>query len=153
MMIKPPTLAGNWHWIGLLVIAVCLSGCSDGSSVKTYDVTGTITYNDKPLPDVGVTFNPDGEGLAATGKTDAQGKFSSLTTRNPGDGAAEGKYTVTLSTISEASTDTVEDPNAYADTASTDLPFPTKYLNTAESDLKATISPDGEKELTFTLKD
>lgn len=152
-MIKPPMLTGKWHWVGMLVVAVCLSGCSGGSSVETYEVTGTITYNDKPVANVGVTFNPDGEGLAATGKTDAQGKFSSLRTGESGDGVAEGTYTVTLSTVSEASTDLVEDANAYADTTPEDLPFPTKYLNTAESDLKATISPDGEKNLTFTLKD
>ena len=153
MAARRSALTGGFYWVGFLFVAVCLSGCSGGSDVGTHDVTGTLTYKGQPVANVAVTFNPDGDGWAATGTTDAQGQFSSLTTREPGDGVAEGEYTVTLSEVTEASTAVVDDPNAYAPTTSSTLPFPTKYLNTAESDLKVTVSADSEKTLTLELTD
>jgi hypothetical protein len=135
----------------LLVAALVVGsiGCSGGSDVDTYDVSGTVTYNGQPVANVNVTFNPQGGGHVAVGKTDAQGRFSSLTTRNPGDGAAEGEYVVTLSQIMDT-TSTPDSEQAYAAPTAAGLPFPTKYLNTRESDLRVSISADGEKELTLT---
>ncbi|MBC8874759.1 MAG: carboxypeptidase regulatory-like domain-containing protein [Planctomycetes bacterium] len=150
MAIKSTTLAGSFCWIGMVVVVLGVGGCS-GSSVDTYEVSGTITYKDQPVANVAVTFNPVDDGLAATGVTDAQGKFKSLSTQDSGDGVAAGSYIITLSQAADVSTDLVETAEAYDEPAATDLPFPTKYLNTAESDLKATV--DGDKELTFTLTD
>ena len=153
MAARRPALTRGFYWVGLFLVAVCLCGCSGSSDIGTYDVTGTLTYNGQPVANVAVTFNPDGSGWAATGKTDAQGKFSSLTTRESGDGIAEGEYTVTLSKITEVSEGAIDDPNPYAPTSSASLPFPTKYLNTAESDLKVTVNADSEKTLTLDLTD
>jgi len=145
-------------WIKFLLsfhalVAVGLVGCSGGSSVETYDVSGTVTYNGQPVANVGVTFIPDGGGLAATGRTDAEGKFDSLTTRESGDGVAEGNYIVTLSTIIETSTETITDVSAYSVNAGGPPPFPTRYLNATESDLRCSVGPDGERELSFALTD
>jgi hypothetical protein len=153
MAARRSALAGGFYWVGFLFVVVCLNGCSGGSDVDTQQVSGTVMYNGNPVANVAVTFNPDGDGWPATGTTDAEGQFESLTTREGGDGIAEGQYTVTLSQVTGASTDVGDDVNAYSPTAASDLPFPTKYLNTAESDLKVTISADGEKTLTLELKD
>ena len=91
--------------------------------------------------------------MAAIGTTDAQGEFSALTTHDPDDGICAGQYTVTLSPATEASNAPVNDVAAYSAAAPTNVPFPTKYLNTVESDIKVTIGEDSEKELTLTLTD
>ena len=143
MTAKHSTLTGGVGLVGFLS-ALCLAGCSGGGSVDTVDVSGTLTRNGQPVPNVAITFTPDADGWVATGKTDEQGQFASLTTRESGDGIAEGSYTVTLSQVTEAATGEVSSADAYAPTAGANLPFPTKYLNTAESDLKVTISADTE---------
>ena len=50
------------------------------------NVTGTVTYQGKPVDGATVAFNPEGGGRAASGRTDASGKFQ-LTTLNANDGA------------------------------------------------------------------
>ena len=152
MVARQSVVAGKFGLVQFLVVA-CLAGCSGGGNIDTLDVSGTVTYNGQPVPNVAVTFNPDGEGWPATGRTDDQGQFVSLTTRETGDGIAEGSYTVTLSQITDASTGEISSADAYAPTAGANLPFPTKYLNTAESDLKVTVDADSEKTLTLDLTD
>lgn len=83
---------------------VCLGGCSSGSSIpKSYPVTGTVKYNGQVVDGADVTFTPiseDGNSRSASGKTDAQGKFSLKTYYEPGKdlpGALAGTYQVTVS--------------------------------------------------------
>jgi hypothetical protein len=57
--------------------AVALAGCGKAASVKTYPVTGTVTYNGKPLEGATVVYvptNPDAPRVS--GSTDSDGKFS-----------------------------------------------------------------------------
>jgi hypothetical protein len=61
----------------------------------TAPVSGTVTYKGKPLPDADVSFMPEGGGRAATGRTDANGRFT-LSTFSINDGAVIGKHRVSV---------------------------------------------------------
>ena len=82
--------------------ATAIVGCNKGPSLKTYPVTGTVTYNGKPLADATVTYlsKAEGQGVpATTGTTDSDGLFSLSTYLGPKDvlrGAPPGDYKVTV---------------------------------------------------------
>tara|TARA_R110002072_G_scaffold303142_1_gene495867 strand:+ start:152079 stop:152564 length:486 start_codon:yes stop_codon:yes gene_type:complete len=46
--------------LGLIVMAM-LSGCSGSSGPQRYEVSGSVTYDGKPVPKGFVTFYPDSE--------------------------------------------------------------------------------------------
>jgi hypothetical protein len=63
-------------------------------------VTGQVTLDGKPLPNVAVTFMPTGEGGTASGVTDANGKYE--LTHASGKGAPVGKNMVAVTTVQKA---------------------------------------------------
>lgn len=85
----------------LLVLLVGAIGCGSGGEFGVASAGGTVTLNDKPVPDLVVTFTPQAAagnanpGKSATGRTDAQGKFT-LSTYSMGDGAIVGTHKVTV---------------------------------------------------------
>lgn len=90
---------------GCLSVAVLLIvGCGK-DEFPLASVTGKVTCNGKPVPDVVVVFSPTGDttsqefpGKPASGKTDENGEYE-LSTFKPtsGDGAIIGTHTVTIS--------------------------------------------------------
>jgi hypothetical protein len=73
-------------------------GCSQGDDrPATYQVTGTVTWNNGPVAGANVSFAPavQGEGRAAVGETDSSGKYT-LSTFGGDDGAVPGAYNVTI---------------------------------------------------------
>jgi hypothetical protein len=69
-----------------------LVGCGGGGNVGS--VSGEIKYKGKPIPNADVTFSPESsEGKLASGRTDANGKYSLAMPTN-GAGAQVGKYRV-----------------------------------------------------------
>jgi hypothetical protein len=76
--------------------AVLVLGCGDGTGLaKRYPVSGTVTYNGKPVEKGTITFAPaTADGRSAAG-TIANGSYT-LTTLAPNDGALPGKYKVTI---------------------------------------------------------
>jgi hypothetical protein len=82
-------------WVALPAVAAAL-GCGDSSGLPPrYRVSGTVTYNGKPLERGTINFAPaDGKGRAAGG-TITDGRYS-LTTQDPDDGALPGKYKVSV---------------------------------------------------------
>jgi hypothetical protein len=79
--------------VAIPVVAAVL-GCGDsGGLARRYPVSGTVTYQGKPLERGTISFTPaDGKGRAAGG-TITDGQYS-LTTQDPEDGAIPGKYKV-----------------------------------------------------------
>lgn len=76
------------------ILAVGLVGCGTGSGLVK--VRGTVTLDGQPLPNALVTFiSKSGEGVTATGTTNAQGEFV-MQTYKPGDGVKPGEYKVTV---------------------------------------------------------
>lgn len=78
--------------LGLLFITL---GCSEpDNNPPTFNVTGTVTYKNKPVADATVVLvaaTADGKG--AVGNTDADGNYS-VATFKEGDGAIAGEYNV-----------------------------------------------------------
>ena len=138
----------------LVVMAAIMSGCGGGTE-PLHRVSGTVTYEGKPVPNVNVIFTPKGgSGRPGTAVTDANGKFASATTYEPGDGVIPGSHTVTLAVIGNTTGDSTDvGESAYDTEASTAaLPFPAKYLNTVESGLTVDVNSSGQN-LDIALKD
>lgn len=79
----------------LLFTLVGIAGCGSGDgNPPTYPVTGTVTYQGKPVEGADIVFVPSTpEALAAFAKSDADGKFA-MRTFEPGDGVVAGSYKV-----------------------------------------------------------
>ena len=86
----------RFRWLVLAFGALMSSGCGSGEErPPVYQVTGTVTRNGTPLEGAVVTFSPAEAGRAASGTTDASGKYT-LTTWAKDDGAELGRYRVTI---------------------------------------------------------
>ncbi|MFN0018367.1 MAG: hypothetical protein ACKVP0_08915 [Pirellulaceae bacterium] len=105
----------NWKSVLLLALPLVISGCGSGGP-SLYKAGGTVTFKGQPVSDATVNFLY-ADGSAATGVTDAAGKFSLAYSGNP-KGAAVGKCSVSVtkiaSTISTTggSVDSSKDPAA-----------------------------------------
>ncbi|MGE3775841.1 MAG: hypothetical protein AB7F89_01550, partial [Pirellulaceae bacterium] len=111
----------------LCVVLLVASGCG---GTKNVPVSGSIVYKGKPVADSTVMFTPSASGAdgakVATGRTDAQGKFT-LGTEAPGDGATPGEYTVSV-------TPNLPEPKDGDYSAPPPPPFPPRYTNATGSD-------------------
>ncbi len=91
----------------------CVAGCGgDGGAVP---VSGVITLDGQPMPNVAVTFDrpelPPNENIGWIGRTDAQGRYELRPSMGEGSGVPPGQYRVSFTTA-------VADPNAPATTTS-----------------------------------
>lgn len=90
-MIRPLSARNIPSVAACVVILLAAAGCGQPTMAK---VSGTVTWQGKPVPDAMVQFvhkNRPG----ASGRTDAAGRFS-LTTLKPGDGAYVGSFQVAI---------------------------------------------------------
>ncbi len=86
--------------VGLL-LGLVISGCGPGVDLeKTVPVSGTLTYQGKPLEGYKIVFHPTEERQGATAESGTGGAFK-LGTNEPGDGAAPGKHRVSINFIAE----------------------------------------------------
>jgi len=147
-------------WVAVAGIVVV--GCSSESGIPgTAPVSGTVKQKGAPLADATVTFAPAGQssGRAASGKTDASGKFT-LTTLKAGDGAMPGEYSVTVTkTEMIGKTYTPEEANEYYSKHQKSPPppqiknvLPEKYAKGDTSGLKATVKKGDKNEFNFDVE-
>ena len=129
-----------------LFLPALLLGCGGPQPIG---ISGSVKYKDEPVANVNVVFLGPG-GATATGVTDAQGNFSSVTSA-AGKGALPGEYVVTITPSATVSDEPISAPNAYS-TESTESPFPVRYADSAGTPLKATVAPDKTK-FDFVLTD
>jgi hypothetical protein len=81
--------------IGLLLVLLSTIGCgARPGTAPTARVSGTVTYQGKPIEGVNIAFVPT-SGRPASGVTDASGRFT-LSTFGTGDGAVLGSHKVVL---------------------------------------------------------
>jgi len=80
----------------IVLLSGAVGGCNDDGFPPRYPVTGTITYEGKPVESGTITFlsTSPGEGRNAGG-TISGGEYS-LTSVTPDDGAMAGTYKVTI---------------------------------------------------------
>jgi hypothetical protein len=134
----------------LAVLAVAGCGGDDGR-LDVYPVTGTITYQGKPIEGAKVYFFGQGDKLRAAGvpvpegQTDANGKFE-LKTYEPGDGAPAGTYGVAISWMEVVSPS--DDPEAQVERDR----FGGRYSEVDKSGLTATVKEEDNELPAFELQ-
>jgi hypothetical protein len=148
------------------VLAVCGLGLLPAGCGSRKDrpvlarVSGTVTYNGKPLPKATVVFYPEQQGIrSAMGATDEQGGFT-LWTYDPGDGAPVGKHKVTV-TLRGPPEKAELHPSVkgkgfgeayYDQVAATGKPLiPEKYFTTQTSGLIADVQAGRQNTFDFAL--
>lgn len=96
--------------ICLLVPAVCGCGGDGVKVLPTEPVSGTVTLDGTPVADATVIFSPSNaqgkDVFAATATTDAQGKYTLVTSFSPSvdkEGAVAGEYAVTVTKYKKGS--------------------------------------------------
>lgn len=143
----------------LFALSACvvgLTGCPGGAGVKTEYVEGVVTLDGTPVPEATVMFVPvtEGQGMSATGRTDASGVYK-LTAAATGEatataegGTLPGEYyvgvikSVTETAMSEE--EAHEKGVEYVAPAPGQAPevthvVPQKYNDPKESGLKVTV--------------
>ncbi len=149
-------------------LAGLLAGCGGGAATpETIPVTGAVMYKGKPVEGAEVAFWGPGAPRAATGITDAEGKFS-LSMFDINDGCLAGENVVTISKMDGAKAASgptpeqmLQDPMALAKAAAAAASnkdsgpksaIPEKYADRKLSPLKENISASNNK-IVFNLAD
>ena len=80
-----------WMPAILLCSILVITGCGNSGKDKFY-VTGTVTFDGKPVPDGVIHFDPDGSGVQGVARI-VDGHFD---TRDSGKGVSPGSYTARI---------------------------------------------------------
>lgn len=148
---------------GALSLIALTVGCGP-SLPTTVPVTGTVTYKDKPVEGATVNFLGEKSSVAASGKTDAEGKFTLKTMFGEKlvEGATIGKHNVAI--IKTSSTDAGEmgDPKEMMAQMTTNPAItsdykpkhllPEKFGSPSTSGLEAEVTEGGPNNFTFDLE-
>jgi hypothetical protein len=136
-----------------LLVTVTLGCNSSADREKVVPVSGTVTYQGKPLEGFRVTFMPSDGRRPAIGLTDAAGKFA-LGTNDVGDGAVVGTHKVAFvwapPVSGEPGQETVTDNPANLPKPKTRLPD--KYGDPEKSGITQEVPPRGISGLKFELQ-
>ncbi|GIX00274.1 MAG: hypothetical protein KatS3mg111_3606 [Pirellulaceae bacterium] len=159
------TLKQSCGFTLVLLMTVVAGGCN-ANRLGTVPVTGQVLVDEKPMEGVAVIFNPvDPNGRAASGITDAEGKFT-LTTEVNGDGALPGAYKVAVSKYESTGEEALPKEVDMNDEASLDAIYskldtmkPVEhqplidpmYGNANGSGLTAEVTADGENHFVFSV--
>jgi len=146
--------------ITVFTLLICclfvISGC--GNKLKTYKVTGTVTYKGEPVNDASVTFSPkvEGKGDVAFSYTNDKGVYVLQTPQGkPGGGTTPGEYLVLISKaelVNVGQTGVDSTGNALFN-QKVNLLLPPKYSGN-ESPFSATVTKDSRKNVfNFDLED
>ena len=129
--------------MALMAATICV-GCRGDGTVK---VSGTVTLDGAPLPDVQVNFDsPTGKVRPASGITNSEGKFT-LKTIKENDGAMPGEYKVTVSKLGPKADLGGKDAFLKMQQQAkqkTDSGIHDNYSNFAKTPLKVTVPVKGE---------
>lgn len=136
-------MTSSWKlWPIAILLFVTIAGCGgSGSKRKLVQVSGTVTYEGKPLTSGTITFVGEGQSpVNAAGEISSSGTYK-LSTETPGDGAAPGSYKIRIESWASPPKmdETGVDPGKSA--------VPEKYGRIETSGLTATVkdSPATQK--------
>ncbi len=143
----------------ILLPVMLLAGCGRGPGPvaeieKVVPVSGTLTYQGRPLEGYQVTFRPTDGRRPATGVTDAAGKFT-LGTNRAGDGAPPGSHKVAVVWAGPPAGDDSGQGDVIDNPALLPKPpvrIPAKYANADSSGLTQEVPKGGLRDLTIDLK-
>lgn len=139
--------------VTFVAVTVAAAGCSSDTNPKTYEVSGVLTHNGKPVDEATLVFIPEGsDGYPATAITNADGSYQ-LTTFNANDGAVPGDYSIKVSKLEykegpaageQVYTSSEEENESYELAESAAAPpknlLPAKYANPMTSELNYTVT-------------
>jgi hypothetical protein len=133
----------------LILLLVCgmffLSGC--GGDRPTAPVSGTVKKNGKPLANASLTFQPIGGGMASTGITDANGRYTLKFLYSEDEGAIVATHRVIIRTSKKSNTEDTSSDRA--DPSARD-PIPRRYND--DTELTMEVPADGTESADFDLK-
>ncbi len=146
-------------WILFTAIGLLANGCERqpgpvAIADKTVPVSGTLTYEGKPLEGFQVTFVSSRASRPAIGVTDANGKFE-LGTNEPGDGAPPGKHSVAVVWVGPqvemepGKEEIMDDPSQLPKPP---IEIPQKYGNPETSGLEQEVPERGLEDVKIDLK-
>ncbi len=125
--------------VGLVLLMIFVAGCGRQGPVLL-PVSGVVTLDGQPVAEAGVIFTPAEGGPAASGTTDAQGRFQLRTVNE--SGAVAGEHLVT---VTKQETTGLGDFGAVGpEGVKTIWHVPEKYGNRKTSGLKFTVGPDSD---------
>lgn len=152
------------------LVCLIVSGCagSDDGRPDVVPVSGTVLYNGDPVSGATVSFWAEGAPRAATGVTNAEGKFR-LTMFEVNDGAMVGENAITVEKVEGGAaaaadpTALLNDPSALSSMSQqggdgngpagpTSL-IPAVYGSQTSTTLKETVSAEGENSFVLQLAD
>ncbi|MGQ9823273.1 MAG: carboxypeptidase-like regulatory domain-containing protein [Thermogutta sp.] len=87
--------------VAIALLGLITNGCSKGSGLKTGSVSGTVTFQGKPVANAQVVFQPKQGGQNAVGTTDANGRYTLMTGTDRGALIGEHRVTVTVQSGAE----------------------------------------------------
>ncbi len=134
----------------LLFVGGFLAGCGGGDGPELVPAGGVVTFKGQPIGKINVLFMPSagGKGMMAEGTTDDSGKFK-LQTKDPGDGAMVGSYTVAFKYVP----DEIPVMPGMAGAKKIESPIPVKYADASKSGHTANVVSDKSKNnFTFDLQ-
>lgn len=132
--------------VGGAAICFSFSGCGD-SGLDTVPVSGTVSYDGKPLNNGMVRFVPvEEDGLLATGKIGPDGSFTLGTRGTSGVQVGEYKVSVQSNIIDES----VPAKDRELGIGGKESAIPEKYNDPATSGLTETV--DGSRTIDIELK-
>lgn len=154
----------------LSLTGMVILGCGNQTPLDTVPVSGRVTLDGTPVEGANVVFAPtSGSGTAASGVTDANGRYQ-LTTSAPNDGALAGGYAVMISKTvqvggnpaseavkpgmsEEEATKAAMEAHVASGEAQAEFEdkLPAKYKDPSASGLKAEVSKEGKMEFNFDL--
>jgi hypothetical protein len=145
-------------YCALALISLSLIGCDSDPGPqahieKVVPVSGTLTYLGQPLESYQVRFLPSDGRRAATGVTDAAGKFT-MGTNNAGDGAPPGEHSVAIVWVAP-NVDNPGNEQIIDDPALLPKPkvkIPEQYGNPTTSGLTQNVPDSGITDLKIDLK-
>lgn len=152
--------------VGIAVLGLTTIGCSKGSGLKTGNVSGTVTFEGKPVANAQVVFQPKQGGQNAVGTTDANGRYTLMTGTDRGALIGEHRVTVTVQSGAEqlSGIDAIDPSAAYGQAmmaAASGRPpaaqtpssggIPAKYADPTTSGLEFTVKA-GSNTINLELK-
>jgi hypothetical protein len=132
--------------ISLLVFGTLLvAGCGGGR--PTAPASGTVRMNGKPLANAALTFQPIGGGMASTGVTDQNGRYTLTFLYSEDEGAVVATHRVIIRTHKKAN---VEDTSSDISVPGERDPIPRRYNDASE--LTMEVPAEGTDSADFDLK-